>query len=87
MPLTERQIWTATKIDTKVQKLAGAGKDDVAILVAMTDQMSAFKELLDTTQPNDMDELSRRFSFFYRYAKILETIASGIQSGEIIVPP
>lgn len=87
MALTNRQIWNATKIDTKVQKLARAGKDDIAIFVSMTDQMPAFKELLDTTARADMDELSHRFSFFHRYAKILETIASGIQSGEIIVPP
>lgn len=63
MALTDRQIWIATKIDTKVQKLAGAGKDDVAIFVAMTDQMPAFKELLDTTQAGDIDDLSHRFRF------------------------
>jgi len=33
-----------------------------------------------------MDELCSRHSGFYRYAKVLETIAGAIQSGTIKVP-
>jgi hypothetical protein len=33
-----------------------------------------------------MDQLATRYTGFYQYAKILETIASGIQSGNIVVP-
>ena len=32
------------------------------------------------------DDASRRFPWFYRYAKILESVAAGIQSGSIKVP-
>jgi hypothetical protein len=32
-----------------------------------------------------MDELCRRFPWFYRYAKILESVAAGIQSGSLLV--
>lgn len=86
MALTAEQLWIASKIDTKMQKLVRAGRDDMAIMVAMADHMPKFKQLLDTTQPGDMDELTRKFSGFYRYAKILETLAAGVHSGAIKVP-
>ena len=86
MALTEQQVWTATKIDSKMQKLLRSGKDDMAIFVAMSDHMPRFKEMLDTTRPEDLNELTRKFSGFYRYAKILEDLAGGIQSGAIEVP-
>ena len=46
--------------------------------------MPFFKMLLDSGQ-DTMDELCRRFAGFYHYAKILETLAAGIQSGAIQV--
>ncbi len=86
MALTASQVWTATKIDAKMQKLLRFGKDDVAIMVAMADYMPRFKELVDATLPEDLNALTRKFSGFYRYAKILEAVAGGIQSGDIEVP-
>src|SRR5208283_4627164 len=86
MALTADQRWIAAKIDTRMQKLIRAGKDNTAIMVAMADHMPKFKQLLDTTQPADMSELTRKFPGFYRYAKILEALAVGIQSGAIPVP-
>jgi hypothetical protein len=35
MALTAKQRWIAAKIETRVQKLIRAGKDDRAILAAM----------------------------------------------------
>jgi hypothetical protein len=43
--------------------------------------MPGFKWLMDTSEPDTMDELSRRFAGFFHYAKILEMVAAGIQSG------
>ncbi len=85
MALTASQVWAASKIDAKAQKLFRAGKDDMAVMVAMIDHMPRFKELVDTMAPDDLNELTRRFSGFHRYAKILETVAGGIQSGAIKV--
>ena len=68
-----------------MQRLLRAGDDEVAIFVELAEDMSGFKRLLDSGQ-GTLDELCRRFVGFYRYAKILETIASGIQSGAIQVP-
>lgn len=86
MALTTQQVWTATKIDAKMHKLLRSGKDDMAIMVAMADHMPGFKELVDAMQPEALNELTRKFSGFYRYAKILEGVARGIQSGDIEVP-
>jgi hypothetical protein len=43
--------------------------------------MPDFKWLMDTTQQGDIGELGRRFAGFDRYARMLEAIAAGIQSG------
>lgn len=58
MALTAEQLWIAEKIDTRMQKLVRAGKDDGAIMVAMADHMLKFKHLLDTTQPGDIETLA-----------------------------
>lgn len=86
MTLTQEQRWIATKIDTRMQKLVRAGKDDMAIMAAMADHMPTFKQLLDTTPPGDLDELTRKFPGCYRYGRILESLAAGIRSGAIPVP-
>jgi hypothetical protein len=51
----------------------------------MFDYMPGFKRLLDTSASDTMDELCRRFAGFFRYAKTLEMLATGIQSGAIKV--
>ena len=86
MALTESQVWAASKIDAKAGRLFRAGKDDMAVMVAMIDHMPRFKELVQALPPADLDELARRFSGFRRYAKLLEALAGGIQSGAVKVP-
>ena len=86
MALTQKQLWIAGKIDTRMQKLLRGGKDNMAIVAAMTDRMPAFHQLLETIQSGDMDQLTRKFPGFYRYAMILESLATGIRSGAIPVP-
>ena len=49
----------------------------------MFDYMLGFKRLMDISEPDTMDELCRQFAGFFRYAKILEMVAAGIQSGAI----
>jgi hypothetical protein len=85
MHVSAEHLEIAARLDAKVQRLLGLGYDDVAIFVEMADDMPDFKRLLDAGQLL-MDELCRRFYWFYRYAKILEQIAAGIASCEIRVP-
>ena len=84
--MTGKQLRVASRIDAAMQTLAQTGKDDMTILGDMVEHMADFKWLIDTAKPGVMDELCRRFAGFFRYAKILETVAAGIQSGAIAVP-
>lgn len=84
--MTSKQLRIASKIDAAMQALARTGKDDMAVFAEMAEHMADFKWLMDTAKPGVMDELCRRFTGFFQYAKILETVAAGIQSGAIAVP-
>jgi hypothetical protein len=86
MALTNKQIRVASKIDARMRVLTRASEDNMAIMAAMADHMPAFHQLLNTAQPSDIDQLTHEFPGFYRYAKILESLATGIQSGAIPVP-
>ena len=59
MPLTEQQLWSAAKIDAKLQKHLRGGKHDRDILLAMADHMHRFK---DRVGPGGMDQLARKVS-------------------------
>jgi len=78
--MTGKQLRIASRIDAAVQAFVRTGKDDMA------EHMADFKWLMDNAKPGVMDELCRRFAGFFQYAKILETVAAGIQSGAIAVP-
>ncbi|MEI7591298.1 MAG: arylsulfatase regulator [Deltaproteobacteria bacterium] len=86
MSLSDEQLNIAAQIDARVRKLERADKNAVTIFVEMSTLMPSFKQLMDTAGHSGMDELCSRFDGLYRYAKILENIAEGIQSGEIKVP-
>jgi hypothetical protein len=86
MEFTPEQLNIASRIDAQVQKLDRAGRDDIRIFAEMADLMPDFKRLMDGSKPGALDELGRRFAGFYRYAKILEAVAAGIQAGTIKVP-
>jgi len=86
MALSEKQIKLAKRIDEHVKKIIADGGDDEALMVSMSDHMGMFKQVMDSSTKNEMDELSDRFSGFYRFGKLLETVAQGIQDGRIRVP-
>ncbi len=80
------QIQIASLISRRVRELAAAELDDVTLFGEMADYMPGFKRLMDTCSPDEVDGLCEAFPDFYRYARILERIANGIQSGAIKVP-
>jgi hypothetical protein len=51
----------------------------------MLEHRPEFKRLLDAGQ-GVMDELCRRFFWFFRHAKALERVAAGLQYGVITRP-
>ena len=76
----------AKEVDARVQTLLLAGLDDVALFAAMSDQMPAFKRLLDAAEPGELDKLSHRFPAFGHYAAVLTSIAAALRDGAIKVP-
>jgi len=86
MPLSEQQIRLAVTIDTHVTEVLAHGGGDEALLRSLADDMSTFKQLLDTCTGAEMDALCERYDDFYRFAKLLEMLAGGIADGSIPVP-
>ena len=86
MPLTERQKHLAKIIDEHVRQVIRNGGDDEDLLVSAHDYMDTFKQLLDSSTPQEMDELCQRYDGFYHFAKLLEMLAEGIANGVIPVP-
>ena len=73
----------ATRIHGQITKLLSAGANDLDIFTGMADQMDDFRTVLGSALPGEMDMLCARYEGFYRYAKILEEVAQGIEAGEI----
>ena len=86
MNFAAEHIQIASLISKRVQELAAAGLDDVTLFGEMAECMPSFKRLMDTCTQDEMDGLCESFPDLYRYGKILERIAEGIQSGAIKVP-
>ena len=86
MLLTAQKIRLAETIDLHVQHVLARGGGDEALLMSMADYMGTFKQLLDTCTGKEMDALCERYDGFYRFAKLLETLAEGIADGSIPVP-
>ena len=49
--------------------------------------MNTFKEILDSSTPDQMDALCERYPGFLRFSQLLEKLARGIHEGVIKVPP
>src|SRR5688572_6183205 len=76
----------AARIDERIKQLDASGMQEAEILLAMEEYMADFRHVMVHASGREMDALCGEFAGFYRFAKILETLASGIASGEIKVP-
>lgn len=83
---TQQQRKLAAHIDAQMQRLEAAGLDETEILAAMVSHMSDFHHLMTSLGNPAINRLGQEFAGFYRYAKIVETVASGIATGRIQVP-
>jgi hypothetical protein len=77
----------AELLDKKVNGLVKTGVSDDSILLShMETDMPLFKQLMDLSDKDEMNELCAAYPGLYRFAKLLERIAAGIQSGDIDIP-
>lgn len=86
MPLTAQHWDMAARIDARMRQLAALGLIEVEILPEMEEYLPEFHQLMMTATSTEMDALCEKYAGFFRFAKILETLASGIASGKIKVP-
>ena len=84
--VTAKHRRMASRIDRKMKQLDALGLLEVEILPEMAHYMSDFHHLMMNTSGPEMDALCEEYAGFFRYAKMLETVASGIASGKIKVP-
>ena len=84
--ITAEQRRVASRIDTQMKELHAAGLDEVEIIAAMVDYMSDFHDLIAGMTSPAMNALCREYAGLHHYARIVETIALGISSGQIKVP-
>ncbi len=76
----------ATLVDQRMQSLSHMDLDEFGILGEMHDFMAGFKQLMDTAQPGEFDQLTRQFPGLRRFAEVLTSVAGKIRSGQIQVP-
>ena len=87
MQLTNKQKQLAQGIDAFVKTIEKQGGSDTELLAAsFPEQTTRLKKLMDATTHEQMDALCELYPGFYRFAKLLENIAQGIQDGTIEVP-
>lgn len=86
IPDTAAQRVLAERLDARVKELERTGAHDIELFAGMVEQMPLFKRLLDMAGPAGMAILCDEYLGLYRYVKMLELIASGIQTGDIEVP-
>ena len=67
----------AARIDARIKQLDALGRLEVEILPEMAEYMPDFHHLMVSASGPEMDALCAEFSGFYRFAKIIETLASG----------
>ena len=84
--LTAEQIQLASLIDAHVSRYPDTDRGDEQLFVTLYDYMDAFKRILDSATPVQMDYLCQQYPGFYRLAMLLESLAQGIAEGAIEVP-
>ena len=86
MSVTVEHRRMAARIDARMKQLEALELLEVEILSQMADFMPDFHHLMLNAPGPKMDALCAEFAGFYRFAKILETLAAGIATGKIKVP-
>lgn len=86
MKLTDKHHQKAKRIDTYVNNILKKGGSDADIMKDMYDYMADFKYLMDNSPNGEIQLLAEQYDGFFRFAKLLESLAGGIADGSIEVP-
>lgn len=86
MNLNAEQLHLAQQIDAHVRQYPDTAIGNEQLLATTYEYMNAFKRVMDSTTSVQMDYLSQQYPGFYRFGKLLESLAQGISDGVIAVP-
>lgn len=86
MPLNIKQKELITYVDSKVKSIEKNGGDEVALLIGLTDQMPELHTIINYPDKEELQIYIDKYDGFYRYIKLLESLALGIQDGSIKIP-
>jgi hypothetical protein len=76
----------AAVLDARTADLEEEGIRHLDLLAHMAPQMPMFWRLMKISKGNELSDLGEEYPGFYRFAKLLELVATGIKSGDIQVP-
>lgn len=77
---------TAELLDTLAQEI-DANVTPLAFLMEVAEQLPLFYRMMEIATESEINQLCEQRPGLYRFAKVLEQVAEGIQSGAINVPP
>lgn len=77
---------TAELLDTLAQEI-DTDATPLAFLMDVAEQLPLFYRMMEISTDDEINQLCEQHSGLYRFAKALEQVAEGIQSGAIKVPP
>ena len=83
--LTAEQLQMVKIVHENAMRFPVTEAGDAQILQTCYDYMDAFKRVLDSTDTAQMDYICHHYSGFYRFAKLMERLATAISNGDIEV--
>ncbi len=86
MSPTKKQVQLAQTIDRWVKTIEQNGGGDHELLSRGFEQTATFKALMDMSSQDQLNALCEAYPGFYRFAKLIESIAQGLHDGTISVP-
>jgi len=86
MNISAEQLHLVKRIDHHVNKFPDNEAGNAQLLTTIYDHMASFKTVMDSATEVQMDYLTQQYDGFYRFSKLLELMAQGIEDGTIKVP-
>jgi hypothetical protein len=72
--------------DKRMKTYIANKSSDEVILASMLEEMPKIKNIMDNSSTEEMNKLCEEYDGFYYYMKLLENLATGISTGNIVVP-
>ena len=81
MALNKEQTDFILKLDNDGKRIFNSG-GDTAILDSLPPVMMKIKDILDSAEKSELDMYCEKYDGFYRYMKMLEQLANGINQSK-----